>query len=87
MKKLILSVIILSIVLVATSYPSSYAFDFIASQANDCAVRIENPAARTGLGLVGTITMGSGWYAGLISQVIEHAIPETSTIFHGARCH
>ncbi len=86
MKTIIICVIAAGLLSVAASYPSSYAFDFIASQANGCAVRLENPVARTGLGLVGNLVSLSGWGVGLVVYLVEMSVPSTAKVFHGPRC-
>ena len=71
---------------VVSSFPSSYAFDFILSNTSSCAVRVENPLARTGLGFAGAYAGGAGWWLAGISKVVEMTVPKTAEVFHGERC-
>jgi hypothetical protein len=68
------------------SFPTSYALDFFLSQAHGCAVRIENPLVRTGLGAVGGSAGSAGLIGGVVAKAVELSVPSTAKVFHGPRC-
>lgn len=71
---------------VAMSFPSSYTYDFIASQFSGCAVRLENPVIRTAVGAIGGSGGGVGLIGGVISKGLEMTVPSMSDNFHQERC-
>jgi hypothetical protein len=79
-------IIFTSVSSVISSFPSTYLVEFSTSQLNGCRVVIDNPLARTGLGVVGTWGGGVGFWGGAIAKVVELTVPKTSDIFRGDIC-
>ena len=71
---------------VISSFPSSYLFDFTASQIKGCSVRVENPILRTLLGSAGMYGGGVGYWGAAIAKVAELSMPSTQDVFNGPRC-
>ena len=71
---------------IISSFPSSYLFDFTASQIKGCSVRVENPVLRTLLGGAGMYGGGVGYWGAAIAKVTELSMPSTQDVFNGPRC-